>query len=109
MAKRVMTQPMSAISPQDCLLIFLNARNLGSRHVFSWRSLSHSRVNTMNRPKPSYFRSALDLRDKVQVKVLRKRLKLSDEPFNDILRKSGNSMSAIAKEATHAPSASPGE
>jgi hypothetical protein len=56
----------------------------------------------MNRPKPSYFRSALDLRDKVQVKVLRKRLKLSDEQFNGILRKSGNSISAIAKEATHA-------
>jgi transcriptional regulator with XRE-family HTH domain len=63
----------------------------------------------MNRPKPTYFRNALDLRAKVQVKVLRKRLKLSDEQFAGILRKSGNSISAIAKEATHAPSASPSE
>jgi hypothetical protein len=54
----------------------------------------------MNRHKPTYFRNSLDLRDKVQVKVLRKRLKLSDEQLAGILRKSGNSISAIAKEAT---------
>jgi len=40
------------------------------------------------------------LRDKVQVKVLRKRLKLSDEEFAEIVRKSGNSIPAIIKEAT---------
>jgi DNA-binding transcriptional regulator YiaG len=38
----------------------------------------------MNRRKPTYFRNSLDLRDKVQVKILRKRLKLSDEQFADI-------------------------
>jgi hypothetical protein len=54
----------------------------------------------MNRRKPTYFRSSLDLRDKVQVKVLRKRLKLSDEQFANIVRKSGNSISANTKEAT---------
>jgi DNA-binding transcriptional regulator YiaG len=53
----------------------------------------------MNRPKHSYFRNALDLRDKVQVKVLRKRLKLSEQQFASIIRKSGNSISAIAKAA----------
>ena len=53
----------------------------------------------MNRRKPTYFRNSLDLRDKVQVKVLRKRLKLSDEQFADIVRKSGKSISAITKEA----------
>jgi hypothetical protein len=39
----------------------------------------------MNRRKPTYFRNSLDLRrDKVQVKVLRKRLKckLSDAQFS---------------------------
>ena len=56
----------------------------------------------MNRRKPTYFRNSLDLRDKVQVKVLRKRLKLSDEQFASVFRKSGNSISAIAKEATRA-------
>jgi DNA-binding XRE family transcriptional regulator len=53
----------------------------------------------MNRRRPSYFRNSVDLRDKVQVKVLRKRLKLSDEEFASIVRKSGNSISAITKEA----------
>jgi hypothetical protein len=54
----------------------------------------------MNWRKPTFFRNSLDLRDKVQVKVLRKRLKLSDEQFASIVRKSGNSISAITKEAT---------
>jgi hypothetical protein len=53
----------------------------------------------MNTRKPTYFRNSLDLRDKVQVKVLRKRLKLSDDQFTSILRKSGSSISAITKEA----------
>jgi hypothetical protein len=53
----------------------------------------------MNKRKPTYFRNSLDLRDKVQVKVLRKRLKLSEEQFSDVVRKSGNSISAITKEA----------
>ena len=53
----------------------------------------------MIRQKPTYFRNSLDLRDKVQVKVLRKRLKLSDEQFNSVVRKSGSSISAITKEA----------
>ncbi|GKQ55688.1 DUF3606 domain-containing protein [Bradyrhizobium sp. Ce-3] len=54
----------------------------------------------MNRPKPTYFRNSLDLRSKVQVKILRKRLKLSDEQFANIVRKSGSSISAITKEAS---------
>ena len=54
----------------------------------------------MNRRKPTYFRNSLDLRDKLQVKILRRRLKLSDEQFAGIVRKSGNSISAITKEAT---------
>lgn len=53
----------------------------------------------MNRRKPTYFRNSLDLKDKVQVKVLRKRLKLSNEQFTDVVRKSGSSISAITKEA----------
>jgi hypothetical protein len=57
-------------------------------------------VNIMNKRKPSYFRNSLDLRDKVQVKVLRRRLKLSDAELASIVRKSGRSISAITKEAT---------
>jgi DNA-binding XRE family transcriptional regulator len=63
----------------------------------------------MNRRRPTYFRNSLDLRDKVQVRVLRKRLRLSDEEFADVVRKSGNSISAITKEATRATSADPSE
>ena len=40
------------------------------------------------------------MRDKVQVKILRKRLKLTDEQFTSVLCKSGISISAIAKEAS---------
>jgi hypothetical protein len=53
----------------------------------------------MNKRKPTYFRNSLDLRDKVQVRVLRRRLKLSGEQFTNIVRKSGSSISAITKEA----------
>jgi hypothetical protein len=49
--------------------------------------------------KPTMFRNALDLRDKIQVRVLRRRLKISDPQLNSIVRKSGNSLAAIAKEA----------
>jgi hypothetical protein len=63
----------------------------------------------MNGPKPTYFRNALDLRDKVQVKIVRKRLKLSEQQFADIVRKSGNSIAAITKETARATSVSSGE
>jgi hypothetical protein len=60
---------------------------------------SRSARHHMNRRKPSYFRSSIDLRDKVQVKVLRRRLKLSDDQFANVVRKSGGSISAMTKEA----------
>jgi len=44
-------------------------------------------------------RNALDVRDRVQVKVVRKRLKITDAQLADIIRKTGNSISAISKEA----------
>lgn len=54
----------------------------------------------MNHRKPTYSRNSLDLRDKVQVRFLRKRLRLSDEQFTSVVRKSGSSISAIIKEAS---------
>ena len=48
--------------------------------------------------KPTIFRNALDLRDKVQVRVLRRRLKLSAPELGSIVRKTGNSVAAITKE-----------
>lgn len=44
-------------------------------------------------------RNCLDVRDHVQVKVVKKRLKLTDAQLTDIIRKAGNSISAISKEA----------
>jgi Protein of unknown function (DUF3606) len=49
--------------------------------------------------KPTMFRNALDLRDKVQVRILRRRLKISAPELGNIVRKAGNSLSAITKEA----------
>ncbi|UGA47408.1 DUF3606 domain-containing protein [Bradyrhizobium quebecense] len=54
---------------------------------------------SMNKRRQTYSRNSLDLRDKVQVKVLRKRLKVSDQQFASIVRKSGPSIAAITKEA----------
>ena len=59
---------------------------------------------TVQHRKPTMFRNALDLRDKVQVRVLRRRLKLSDPQLNNFVRKSGNSLAAITKEAAAARS-----
>ncbi|WP_076857965.1 DUF3606 domain-containing protein [Bradyrhizobium mercantei] len=53
----------------------------------------------MNKRRQTYFRNSLDLRDKVQVKVLKKRLRVSDQQFASIIRKSGPSIAAITKEA----------
>jgi hypothetical protein len=53
----------------------------------------------MTRRKPSYFRNALDLRDRVQVRVPRRRLKLSENELSAVVRKAGNSLTTISKEA----------
>ena len=50
--------------------------------------------------KPTMFRNALDLRDKVQVRVLRRRIKVSAHELGGIVRKTDNSLAAITKEAT---------
>ena len=52
----------------------------------------------MNKRRP-YFRNSVDMTSKVQVKVLRRRLKLSNVELAAIVRKTRNSISAIAKEA----------
>jgi hypothetical protein len=53
----------------------------------------------MTNTRKIYYRNSLDPRDKVQVKVLRRRLKLSDGQLTTVIRKSGPSISAITKEA----------
>jgi hypothetical protein len=53
----------------------------------------------MNSHRRSHFRNSIDLRAKVEVRTLRKRLKLSPIQFDDVVRKAGNSITAISKEA----------
>jgi Protein of unknown function (DUF3606) len=51
------------------------------------------------RARPQPIRNKLDLADPRQVRVLKKRLQLSEEELNLIVGKLGNSISAITKEA----------
>jgi uncharacterized protein DUF3606 len=52
----------------------------------------------MRPPKPRYFRNRLDLADRVQIRVLRKRLRVSETELTQVASKVGNSISAISKE-----------
>jgi hypothetical protein len=44
-------------------------------------------------------RNKLDLNDRVQVRIVRKRLKISNEQLSELVRTAGNSISAVRKEA----------
>jgi len=56
------------------------------------KMMSRRRTNDLTR-------NSLDVRDRVQVRIVRKRLKISDAQLADIVRKAGTSISAISKEA----------
>lgn len=53
----------------------------------------------MRRPKPQTIRNKLDVTDRVQVRLLKKRLGLSDAELTAIVERIGNSIPAISKEA----------
>jgi Protein of unknown function (DUF3606) len=44
-------------------------------------------------------RNKFDLRDRVQVRIVRKRLKVSDKQLASLVRTAGNSIAAVSKEA----------
>jgi hypothetical protein len=44
-------------------------------------------------------RNSLDVRDRVQVRVVKKRPKLTDAQLSDIIRTAGNSTAAISRKA----------
>ena len=52
----------------------------------------------MRRSKPQPIRNKLDLTDPIQVRLIRKRLRLSDTELTAIVGRIGNSLSAISKE-----------
>ncbi|MEY9183774.1 chorismate mutase [Bradyrhizobium sp. USDA 326] len=53
----------------------------------------------MRRPKPQTIRNKLDLTDRAQVRLLKKRLGLTDAKLTAIVARIGNSIPAISKEA----------
>lgn len=53
----------------------------------------------MRRSTPKPIRNKLDLTDRVQMRLVRKRLGLSDAELTAIVARIGNSISAISKEA----------
>ncbi|KQT19193.1 MULTISPECIES: DUF3606 domain-containing protein [Bradyrhizobium] len=57
----------------------------------------------MRRSKPQAVRNKLDLADRAQVRLVKKRLGLSDMELAAIVGRIGNSISAISKEAAQRP------
>ncbi|QQO13232.1 DUF3606 domain-containing protein [Bradyrhizobium diazoefficiens] len=53
----------------------------------------------MRRSPPKPIRNKLDLTDRTQMRLVRKRLGLSDAELTTIVGRAGNSISAISKEA----------
>jgi hypothetical protein len=54
----------------------------------------------MHRRHVTGARNRLDLNNRVQVRIIRKRLKVSDEQLAKLVRTAGNSITAITKEAS---------
>ena len=52
----------------------------------------------MRRQPRTYFRNRLDLTDHVQVRVVKRRLRLSEAELSGLVDRVGNSISAISKE-----------
>ena len=53
----------------------------------------------MHRRPAKGARNRLDLNDRVQVRIVRKRLKVSDRQLSDLVQTVGNSIAAVTKEA----------
>ncbi len=53
----------------------------------------------MHRRPVKGARNRLDLNDRVQVRIVRKRLKVSDRQLSDLVQTVGNSIAAVTKEA----------
>jgi Protein of unknown function (DUF3606) len=53
----------------------------------------------MHRTKHRHFRNRVDMGDKVQVRVIKRRLRLSEPELNKLVDRVGNSIAAISKEA----------
>jgi hypothetical protein len=54
----------------------------------------------MQRRHANMARNKLDISDRVQVRILRKRLKVSDRELAGLVQKAGSSIAAVRKEAS---------
>ena len=52
----------------------------------------------MRRTRPTSLRNRIDLTDRTQVRLVRKRLRMSDAELTAMVGRIGNSISAISKE-----------
>jgi len=52
----------------------------------------------MHRAKHRHFRNRVDMADRVQVRVIKRRLGLSEPQLNQLVDRVGNSIAAISKE-----------
>jgi Protein of unknown function (DUF3606) len=53
----------------------------------------------MQRRQVTGVRNRLDLTNRVQVRIIRKRLKVTDEQLASLVRTAGNSIAAVNREA----------
>lgn len=53
----------------------------------------------MSRRQFNGARNKLDVNDRVQLRIVRKRLKISDKQLAGLIRTAGNSIAAVSKEA----------
>jgi hypothetical protein len=70
----------------------------GTESLERWLQF-YTGVFAMRRSKPQPIRNKLDLADRTQVRLVRKRLGLSDAELTGIVERIGNSIAAISKEA----------
>jgi uncharacterized protein DUF3606 len=54
----------------------------------------------MQRRASGFSRNKLDLGNRVQVRIVRKRLKISEQQLNNLVRTAGDSIAAVRKEAS---------
>jgi hypothetical protein len=52
----------------------------------------------MHRAKHRHFRNRVDMGDRVQVRIMKRRLRLSEPELNKLVDRVGNSIAAISKE-----------
>ena len=94
----------SAASPSDgggcwrplALLGFEDRQELRSQVLVTAKDIE----DAMLRSKPQPIRNKLDLGDRAQVRLIKKRLRLSETELTAIVGRIGNSISAISNEAT---------